>query len=199
MKLNYVKSKVAPLSASIAKQPQAMSCQNTFKVTGSIWKGRVITAKEVIASISKEEAVQQAAGILSGEGFIIDSTAPKVGLISAHEVKSGGHTLPISLMFSNDQKSGVVAKLTVSTPAGESFSIDSMKNYMCGNVMSKIHSTGYKSKNEKSSDNVLNVTSNRVAKRDVRSRLEELQKLYKDKLITKKEFDLQRGQIIKDL
>lgn len=179
------------------KQNKGFSCKKTFNFTGSLWKGRVITAKQSINNISKEQAVTQAASVLSTEGFIVDTTSPNVGLISAHEVKSNGKTLPINLMFSEDDKSGVIAKLTVSVPAGESFSVGSMKNYMCDSVMSKIKSTGYTKKEKKSEAKVETVTI--IPKKDVPTRLKELRKLYDEKLITKKEYDSKRVKILEDL
>jgi len=198
-------TKVSSVSTSASaavittNQTPEFSCKKTFNFTGSLWKGRVITAKQSINNISKEQAVVQAASVLSSEGFVVDTTSPNVGLISAHEVKSNGKTLPINLMFTEDDQSGVVAKLTVSVPAGESFSVGSMKNYMCNNVMGHIKSTGYVKKEEKSETTVQKVIPATTSKKDVPTRLKELRKLYDEKLITKKEYDTKREKILEDL
>jgi len=186
-------------SSSVAQteKERGFSCKKSFNFTGSLWKGRVITAKQSINNISKEQAVTQAASVLSTEGFIVDTTSPNVGLISAHEVKSNGKTLPINLMFSEDDKSGVVAKLTISVPAGESFSVGSMKNYMCDSVMGKIKSTGYVKVKKEQASNKAAVAA--PAKKDVPTRLKELKKLYEDKLITKKEYDAKRVKVLEEL
>jgi len=173
------------------------TCTNTFNFTGSLWKGRVVTAKQSVSNISKKQAVVQAASVLSTEGFIVDTTSPDVGLISAHEAKSNGKILPINLMFSEDDKSGVLAKLTISIPAGVSFNVGGMKSYMCNNVMSKIKSTGYIKK-----DIVNNVSNNNIKyapKKDVATRLKELKKLYKNKLINKKDYESKKIKILDSL
>jgi hypothetical protein len=179
-------------------QPSKYQCKQTFNFTGSIWKGRVITAKQSISHISKQEAVTQAASVLSTEGFIVDTTSPSVGLISAHEVKSNGKTLPINLIFTEDSASGVTAKLTVSVPAGVSFSVNSMKNYMCNNVMGQIRSTGYVKKAPIATTPVVTQPQTST-KQDVETRLKKLRKLLDEKLITKSEYKRKKAKILDDL
>lgn len=184
-----------PLSTQTAQEslPQeSITCESTFKVSGSIMSGRTISAKRLIKNINKEEAVTQATLAFTSEGFIIDNTNTKMGMISAHETKRGGRVFPINLMFSEEKESNLLGNMTVATPAGSAFSLNTMKTYLCSNIFNKITSTGYVKKEQKTS-----VPSQNI--KDVKTRLKELSTLHKEGLITTKEYKETKSKILNDM
>ena len=185
------KSAAATASTAVTSQ----SCESSFKIEGDLWKGRTFHAARNIDNILKDEAVTQAAAIVMTEGFVINSSSPELGLISASETKSDGSVLPLNLMFS-ETDTGVLGKLTVSTPSGVSSSADAMRDYMCG-LLKKIKPTGH---TRPKAQEQTAVTATKAApaapKDDIRSKLEKIKKLYEDGLITKDEYSAKRKSLI---
>jgi len=185
----HAAASAAPAAAS------AQSCEASFKIEGDLWKGRTFHASRNIDQILKNEAVTQAAAIVMTEGFVINSSSPELGLISASETKSDGTVLPLNLIFS-ETDSGVLGKLTVSTPSGISSSADGMKSYMCG-LLNKIQPTGHtKQKAQPKSEKNTTKAAAATPQDDIRSKLEKVKKLYEDGLITKDEYAAKRKSLI---
>lgn len=179
--------------ATVVALPTAVTCEKTFVIEGDLWNGRVFKGERQIDKILKMEAVTQAAGIVLADGFIINSSSPELGMISASETKSDGRVFPLNIIFS-DSGSGVLGKISISTPAGSSSSADTMKAYMCG-LINKVESTGNSAKA------TTPVTTQAAAvpdkeEDDVRTKLVKIKKLHEDGLITQKEYDAKRKTLI---
>lgn len=190
LKAGNFATKRAAATASTAVTSQ--SCESSFKIEGDLWKGRTFHAARNIENILKDEAVTQAAAIVMTEGFVINSSSPELGLISASETKSDGSVLPLNLMFS-ETDTGVLGKLTVSTPSGVSSSADGMRDYMCG-LLKKIKPTGHT--RPKPQTQSTDAKTKAAPKDDIRSKLEKIKKLYEDGLITKEEYSAKRKSLI---
>lgn len=163
------------------------TCEQTFTVEGDVWNGRVFKGERHINNILKQEAVTQGARIVLADGFIINSTSPELGMISASEIKNDGRTFPLNMMFI-ESGTGVLGQISISTPAGSSTSADVMKSYMCG-LINNIKPTGNSvQKDDATSDK---------KEDDIRRKLVNVKKLHEDGLITEEEYNEKRKELIK--
>ena len=171
----------------------AVTCEKTYTIEGDLWNGRVFKGERQIDNILKMEAVTQAAGIVLADGFIINSSSPELGMISASETKGDGRVFPLNIIFS-DSGSGVLGKISISTPAGSSTSADTMKKYMCG-LINKVKSTGNSAKTAKP-ETIQAVVVPVKEEDDVRTKLVKIKKLHEDGLITQDEYNAKRKALI---
>ena len=174
--------------------PNKFECKKTFKISGSLMRGRVFTAKHTINNISKSQAVSQAATALVSEGFVVSSTNPEMGFISASETKSAGVVLPINLSFAEAAGDSLTGTITVSTPGGIGSRAEAMKNYMCG-VLGKVKSTGYKKQSQAKKSN----SSSSVSTEDATARLNKLKKLHTNGLISDTEYKQKKAAILEQI
>ncbi len=179
------------VAGTAATVSTAVTCEDSFKIEGDLWSGRVFKADRQIDDILKNEAVTQAAALIMAQGFVINSSTPELGVISASETKRDGRVFPLNMMFT-EIDSGLLGSISISTPSGSSTSADGMKKYMC-DILNDIKSTGHR---PKSAQAVTAPAAVPPQGDDVPTKLVKIKKLYEDGLITQKEYDAKRKALI---
>ena len=171
---NYIAEKRVSASAS---------CQDTFQVKGDIWSGQLYSSSKVIIGMSAEQIIEKALPLIKSQGYVIDSSSAEMGLLNASKTKRNGHVYPLDLT-TKTSPSGVITKITLSTPAGATENEEKVKAMLCG-VLNHL-SSGKKSGSKRAISH----------QEDIQNKLLKIKKLYESGLITKEEYNSKRRSLI---
>ena len=172
---NYIAEKRISTSAS---------CQDTFQVKGDIWSGQLYSSSKVIQGMSADQIIEESLPLIKSQGYVIDSSSAEMGLLNASQTKRNGHIYPLGLTTKTFQ-SGVIAKITLSTPPGTSENEEKVKAMLCG-VLNHIGSGKKAQKSRR-------VTTHQE---DIQNKLVKIKKLYEQGLITQEEYNSKRRSLI---
>ena len=160
------------------------SCQDTFEAKGDIWSGQLYSSSKVIKNITPDQVIEKSQRLIKSQGFKIDASSPEMGLLNASKTKRNGHVYPLDLT-TKVSASGVIAKLTLSTPAGATENEEKIKVLLCS-ILNHIHGD----KNGKKSNSKLS------HQEDIQNKLLKVKKLYEAGLITEEEYKSKRRSLI---
>ncbi len=163
----------------------SLSCQDTFEVKGDIWSGQLYSSSKVIKGLSAEQVIERAQPLIKSQGYVIDSSSPEMGLLNASKTKRNGHIYPLDLT-TKASKSGIVAKLTLNTPAGASENEENVKIMLCA-ILNHISSD---TKGKQST------TRTMTHQEDIQNKLLKIKNLYESGLITEEEYKSKRRSLI---
>ena len=172
---NYVAEKKISSSAS---------CEDSFQVKGDIWSGQLYSSSLVIKKFTSEEIVENALPLIKSQGFSIETSSAQMGLLNATKTKRNGHVYPLYLT-TKTSKSGVLTKVTLSTPAGASENEEKIKTMICGILN---HTSTYKQSKKN--------TTKTTHQEDIKQKLVKIKKLYEAGLITEEEYKSKRRSLI---
>jgi hypothetical protein len=116
-------------------QNDSRECARNFTYDGSFLSGRTFKTNVFVQNVKQDQAMQRAARYIIADGWQVNNTDSKLGIISASQTVSygNGKTAPLNVGI-EQAKGGVKVNIAYSISGGVTSPVDAVQNFFCSTV-----------------------------------------------------------------